>query len=667
MAEPEDVIAEGALVATRLARKLWSRHAPGHRPGPPTLQDLRRRLELFTAAIIPEAPGIGVADPPAPQSLLARLAHRRHAHLRSDTPLSTTDGARVQLPASLPGLSATDVPARYRLLALEQAARAARGTPGAAPSGDRLVRDLYYLSESAAVDAGLVRLMPQIADPIRAARRQDRAARALPSRPSPREHAVGQLRDGLLAADPASPPPPFTPTTCPADSLWWARAHARLLRDLPGPYRGIAPTPLWGELGVPEETPAILDGAPGPGPEAPPPGRTRRLPRRPAVREAEDGEDDPDPGTWIVRTDDLQEKAEDPAGLHRPADRDDHADPGELAEDLSELPEARLVRSDGPVREVLEGETPIPHAALAGGPATGPGICYPEWDWRSARYRVRGAVVRERPAPAGPAAWVEQMLQRHGALIRGIRRDFEQLRPRRAVLRRQPDGADLDVDALVRAYGDVRGGGAADDRFYLDTRPVRRDVAISLLVDVSASTDGWVTGDRRIIDVEKEALVVVGEALAALGDPHAILAFSGEGPGRVDIQVLKGFREPARTGDCRARIAGLEPEGYTRTGAALRHATAGLAACPARHRLILLLSDGRPNDLDQYEGRYGIEDTRMAVTEARLQGMHCFCLTVDREAPRYATRIFGRDFGVLSRPERLPGVLIQLLRDLVRR
>ena len=174
------------------------------------------------------------------------------------------------------------------------------------------------------------------------------------------------------------------------------------------------------------------------------------------------------------------------------------------------------------------------------------------------------------------------------------------------------------------------------------------------------------SGDRRIIDVEKEALLVVSEALAALGEPHAILSFSGHGPARVDVRVLRRFDDRAGTGQVRRRIAGLEPEGYTRAGAALRHATSGLMRQPARHRLLLLLSDGRPNDVDLYEGRYGIEDTRVAVAEARLQGVGCFCLTVDREAPRYATRIFGRGLAVLPRVERLPAVLTRLLRDLIR-
>jgi nitric oxide reductase NorD protein len=174
-----------------------------------------------------------------------------------------------------------------------------------------------------------------------------------------------------------------------------------------------------------------------------------------------------------------------------------------------------------------------------------------------------------------------------------------------------------------------------------------------------------VAGDRRIIDVEKEALLIVGEALTALGDPHAVLAFASAGPSRVTVQVLKRFDEAAGSREVRRRIAALEPDGYTRAGAAIRHATAGLARQPVRHRLLLLLSDGRPNDVDQYEGRYGVEDTRAAVAEARLQGVHAFCLTVDREAPRYAARIFGRDFAVLSRAERLPMVLTALLRQLI--
>ena len=161
-----------------------------------------------------------------------------------------------------------------------------------------------------------------------------------------------------------------------------------------------------------------------------------------------------------------------------------------------------------------------------------------------------------------------------------------------------------------------------------------------LLIDVSASTDSWVGGSLRIIDVEKEALIVLLEALDALGDRHAILSFSGHGPDEVRLLTIKSFQEPASE-EVRRRIAALDADRYTRAGAAIRHATALLAAQAAQRRLLLLLSDGKPNDVDEYEGHYGIEDTRQAVAEARLQGLVPFCLTVDRDAPAYLPSIFG--------------------------
>ncbi len=663
MAEPEDVIAEGALVATRVARELWARRTAGATEHPPRLQDFRLRLELFVAAVFPDAPEIGIADPPAPLSLLARVARRRTSHLYSRSALSSTDGRRIRLPGTLEGLPPSEVLGRYRLLALEQASRASRCTSGSLPAADPLLRDLYLLAEAAAVDCLLVRMLPRLRSALREARLEADGGRPLIPRASHRERRMEALARILLTADPAMPPAPFIVADTPDASRRWAEEQGGALMELAGPYRGIATVPLWGAIPASPESPGTGGSVDAEG--APLSGRSRMLPRRPRVRSAAEDEDDAEPGTWMVRADDLQEKAEDPAGLQRPADRDERADPGELADALSELPELRLVRSPGAVHEVLVSEDPILRIPVSGGGPKASGFAYPEWDWSIGAYRPRGAIVRERAAEEGDGAWVDVVLHRHAAMVRGVRRDFERLRPRRTALRRQPDGADLDIDAVVAAFADRLGGGVTDDRFYIDTRPLRRDVAIALLVDTSASTDGWVSDDRRIIDVEKEALLIVGEALAALGDPHAILSFSGEGPGRVEVRSVKRFDESAGTVEVRRRIAGLEPAGYTRAGAAVRHATAGLMHQAARHRLLLLLSDGRPNDVDQYEGRYGIEDTRVAVAEARLQGLHVFCLTVDREAPRYASRIFGRNFAVLPRAEQLPTVLTALLRDLM--
>jgi nitric oxide reductase NorD protein len=393
------------------------------------------------------------------------------------------------------------------------------------------------------------------------------------------------------------------------------------------------------------------------------------MPRRPRVREAPEDEDDARVGMWMIQLDDPQEHVEDPMGLRRPTDRDDAADPDDLADSLSELPEARLVATPGSPREVLTSEDP-PEATRAHrepheGDRRPAGIVYPEWDYRLGAYHDHGAVVREVPPALGDAAWAEDVRRRRTALRHEVRRRFERLRPRRLRLGRQVDGEEVDLEAYVTAFADRRAGQPGDDRLYVTARPARRDLAIALLVDVSASTDAWVTERLRIVDVEKEALLVVCDALDALGDPYAILAFSGEGPEDVALTPLKAFAE-RYTAEVGRRIAALEPDRYTRAGAALRHATALLMQRPARHRLLLVLSDGKPNDVDRYEGRYGVEDVRQAVAEARLLGVHPFCLTVDRRAPEYMPRLFDTGFAVLPHPERLPVVLVDVLRRLIR-
>jgi nitric oxide reductase NorD protein len=490
---------------------------------------------------------------------------------------------------------------------------------------------------------------------------------------------VERLLRGALSGAPDGVP--FCPT--PADSLRWAGATGPELRgtDAPGRgkrnrrdrrdrYRGLPPVAVWGTV---EQGPARGAGAARrgatPGEDDPPldSRRVHTLRRRPRVRHAPEDEDDDKVGMWMVQIDDPQESVEDPMGLQRPTDRDDDADAADLADSLAELPEARLVPVPGRPREVLASEDPPPRQASAeAGAPRRVGVAYPEWDWRTERYHPKRAVVREREAEPGNPAWAEQALARHAREVQHVRRRFERLRPQRVRLTRQADGPDVDLAAYVTSHADRHAGRAPDDRLYETVRPARRDVAILLLVDVSGSTDSWVADTRRIVDVEKEALIVVCEALDALGDGYAVMAFSGEGPASVSVATVKDFSE--RNGLLvRRRIAALEPDRFTRTGAAIRHATAALSAQTARHRLLLVLSDGKPNDVDVYEGRYGVEDTRQAVAEARMQGLHAFCLTVDRQAPVYLPRIFGPSgYAVLRHAATLPHVLVDVVRLLLR-
>jgi nitric oxide reductase NorD protein len=233
------------------------------------------------------------------------------------------------------------------------------------------------------------------------------------------------------------------------------------------------------------------------------------------------------------------------------------------------------------------------------------------------------------------------------------------------VLSRQRAGDDLDVAACVNAIVDRHIGLTPDDRLYLDARPARRGTAISLLVDTSGSTEARVTKDWRIIDIERIALLLAGEALDALGELYSIHAFSGKSARNVALTTVKDFTD--RSGPTmRKRIAGLEPGGFTRLGAALRFATRGLARQSAGHRLLLILSDGRPNDVDAYQSEYGVEDARQAIMEARASGVFPFCITVDRDASEYLPRIFGTTgHTILQRPEQLPRSLLGAVRALI--
>jgi len=673
MSEPEEVLLDGAHFASTLASSLWRRHTAG--PPRVGLVEVRPRLELILTALYGDAPPIVVAEPPARPSLFGRLARRIPRHMVDLRALASTDGVRVRLPSLLDASDGVEQAfARYRLLAVEQVARERRGTARSLPpAGDALTRDLYLLAEAASVDAVLATELPGWLAELSAARARELAGRSDPPRLTAAERELEGMVRLLLAAHPAEPPAELAMrgrvTASPEESLVWARSRAEALRALGGRYRGVRAVALWGRVDAPGSEGAagsrLIPGEPEARP--PTPARVRTLRRRPRVREAKEDEDDPNVGMWMIQIDDPQEHVEDPMGLQRPTDRDEDADVDNLADSFSELPEARLVSLPGTPGEVLASEDPPDRRARwHGGLARGVGIAYPEWDWRIDAYHAGRAVVRSAPALLGGEAWAAAVLRRYAREIDEVRRRFERLRPRRVRLGRQPDGPDVDLGAFVTAYADTRAGGAVDDRLYESIRPTRRDLAISLLVDVSGSTDSWVAGQLRIVDVEKEALLLVCQALDALGDRYNVLAFSGEGPESVVVSTVKRFDEP-NGHVVQQRIAALEPDRYTRLGAALRHATALLCREAAGHRLLLVLSDGKPNDVDIYEGRYGIEDARQAVAEARLQRIQPFCVTVDRQAPTYLPRIFGPGgYAVLLQAERLPGVLVEVVRRLLR-
>ena len=287
---------------------------------------------------------------------------------------------------------------------------------------------------------------------------------------------------------------------------------------------------------------------------------------------------------------------------------------------------------------------------------------YDEWDGVIQDYRSAWCRVIERTPIETDSDFIDATIEAHSAEVRVLRRYFESLRP--SGLRHmfaQVDGDELDVDATIRRIVDRRAGVEASDRIYVRRDKRKREVAVTFLVDLSGSTSRQIDG-RRVIDVEKEALVLLCEALEAIGDQYAIYGYSSQGRRHVDFVMLKDFDEPLNRSS--SRIGGLMPLQQNRDGAAIRHAAKKLLDRDAQVRLLVLVSDGKPLD-DAYADEYAVEDTKMALQEIRRQGIHPFCITIDRDADEYVRRMYG-DVRYLvidhaaALPERLPRIYQRL-------
>lgn len=288
---------------------------------------------------------------------------------------------------------------------------------------------------------------------------------------------------------------------------------------------------------------------------------------------------------------------------------------------------------------------------------------YPEWDARGGVWLADHCRVLAAPVEPGPNydGILDPAAHRR---IEAVKRQFQALRPARVIRHAQADGDDLDLDAALRSITDLRATGCGSDRIWQQARPENRDLAVSILLDVSRSTESAVTG-RPVIDIAREALTALAWGLDASGDRFAVQGFSSLKRDRVWIHDCKSFAEPmSRT--IEARIHALRPGFYTRLGAAVRHAAWGLAAEGRSRRLLIVITDGKPNDLDHYEGRHGIEDSAMAVREARRAGHAVFGITIDRNAQSWFPRIFGQGgFSVIRDPDRLTTALPEIYRQLV--
>ena len=299
---------------------------------------------------------------------------------------------------------------------------------------------------------------------------------------------------------------------------------------------------------------------------------------------------------------------------------------------------------------------------------------YDEWDRELTDHRLGWCRVVEKKVKHGDRNFVDQTKERHKGVISSIRHQFQLMKPENLTrVANEVDGEEFDLNAVIDYVIDRRADGQQSERIYTKRLRRRRDVAVSFLLDQSSSTartigrhplQPYTRPGRRIIEIEKEGLVLMSEALEAVGDTYSINGFTSEGRRNVKFYVVKDFDE--KYGDeVKRRIGGINYQNNTRLGAAIRHATAKLAKQDARTRLLIVLSDGRPYDHDYGDARYAREDTREALRQAKNEGITPFCITIDRESEAELRDLYG-EVGytiiddVLSLPERLPGIYRRL-------
>lgn len=429
---------------------------------------------------------------------------------------------------------------------------------------------------------------------------------------------------------------------------------AALPETTPTGYRPPLPVPFWGQrrpglhAATPKEPEDGEDPRQGATPEAE--GGKRQATRR---RQDQSERDDP----LALNIFEKMLSWTEMVNVNRPVEDENEEDARKAAEQIEEITlSPHREKTASRLKVELDLTPEAPDIGALSGPVT-----YPEWHYRRSRYL--GDQCRVHPAiqPQEGEDWTPDEGTRRR--IRRVQRQFEALQPQRQWLREQPDGDEFDMDALIRNRCDIRATGNGSERIHQALLTQTRDLAVTLLVDTSLSTESWLD-DRRVLDVEKEALLVLCHGLAACGDDFSIHGFTSRRRNNVAVNTIKGFHERVDE-TVRRRIQALKPGHYTRMGAAIRHVSQELAQRGNRNRLLLVLTDGKPNDTDYYEGRYALEDTRKAVLEARQQDVRTFGITIDQQARQYFPWVFGRGaYHIVQRPEQLsaalPGIYQQI-------
>lgn len=352
------------------------------------------------------------------------------------------------------------------------------------------------------------------------------------------------------------------------------------------------------------------------------------------------------------------EAAEEWEGGWRDFDGDDELD--DHANALEDLNMKHTVRVDDPTHSIYQAEfienTTISESAEIEN--NDPHVLYDEWDYSKRAYKPDFCKLYPKSETEIDTAYYKNTLREHASTLMGLRKMLTSVNNKYRQQRRQVQGEEFDLDALTDLYVDVHTGHTPSENIYLSNRKKEKDLSILMLLDSSLSSDGYADGNR-VIDVEKQVSIIFGEILEEFNVDFSIAGFFSKTRNHSTYLSLKDFDEPWQK--AKHKVGALQPSGYTRIGTALRHSGALLEKRDKKNKWVILISDGKPNDYDKYEGKYGINDVKQALRELNQRKINSYALAVEGEAKYYLPQMFGQNhFQILTTPVELLQSLVKL-------
>jgi nitric oxide reductase NorD protein len=352
------------------------------------------------------------------------------------------------------------------------------------------------------------------------------------------------------------------------------------------------------------------------------------------------------------------ETAEEFSGVWRDFDGEDNLKEHENA--LDELNMKYTVRVDDPVHSVYQADF-IENATVSESQdveAEDHFIMYDEWDYSKKAYRPDFCKLFPRKELKSDSAYYHATINQYSSILNGLRKLLKNVDNKYRQQRRQTQGAEFDIDSVMDLFTDVHSGHTPSDKIYISNRKKEKDISILLLLDISLSSDGYSAGNR-IIDVEKQVSILFGEILQEFNIDFSINCFYSKTRNYSTYITVKGFED--NWNSSRFNIGAVEPGGYTRIGTALRHSGELLNNRNTKNKWLILLSDGKPNDYDKYEGKYGIQDIRQALRELNQKDINSYALAIEASAKYYLPQMFGNNhYQILSSPVELLSSLVLL-------